>query len=134
MKVDKGMVVIAPGGDAHLEMAMMPNPTCRLVQSDKVSGHRPSVDVLFRSGVPIAKRISAAILTGMGQDGAASLKMLRDAGARCFAQDEATCVVFGMPRAAVKMGAAEKVLPLARVANHLLKPPTVQMDQKPIMH
>lgn len=118
--VEKGMVVIAPGSEAHLELVMRPYPTCRLKHADKVSGHRPSVDVLFESGTAVAKRISAAILTGMGQDGAKGMLSLRNAGAQTYAQDEASCVVYGMPRAAMENGAAMKALPLRKIANALL--------------
>lgn len=121
--VKKGMVVIAPGSAAHLEMVMTPYPTCRLRQADKVSGHRPSVDVLFNSGTAAAKRISAAILTGMGQDGAEGMLALRNAGAKTYAQDKASCVVYGMPRAAMEIGAASEALPLRRIAQALLPSP-----------
>lgn len=120
LSVTKGMVVIAPGSETHLELAMRPTPRCRLLKTDKVSGHRPSVDVLFRSGIPVGKRLSAAILTGMGQDGARGLLALRNAKARTFAQNEATCVVYGMPKAAFEMGAVDKPIALNRIADALL--------------
>jgi len=86
-----------------------------------VSRHRPSVDVLFRSVAQVAgARASGAILTGMGDDGAQGLLEMRDAGAFTVAQDEATCVVFGMPREAVLRGAACQVLPLESVASAVL--------------
>ena len=115
-----GTVYVAPGGDHHLAIA--PNGPCRtfLDPQGKVSGHRPSVDVLFRSGVAHARRVVAVILTGMGRDGAQGMKELRDAGARTLAQDEATCVVFGMPRVAYELGGAERLLPLDKIATAAL--------------
>ncbi len=87
-----------------------------------VSRHRPSVDVLFRSAARYAGRNTvAAIMTGMGDDGANGMKELNDAGAYTIAQDEATCVVFGMPQEAIKRGAVHKVLPLEEIAAAVLK-------------
>ncbi|GAA4218913.1 hypothetical protein GCM10022290_10130 [Sagittula marina] len=86
-----------------------------------MSGHIPSVDMLFHSAVPMAQNVSAALLTGMGRDGAEGLKALRNAGARTIAQNEATSVVYGMPRAAVASGAAMKVLPIEEIGPALLK-------------
>ena len=78
-----------------------------------VSRHRPSVDVLFRSAARYAgQNAVGVILTGMGDDGAQGLKEMHDAGARTFAQDEATSVVFGMPNEAIKLGGVDDVLPL----------------------
>jgi two-component system chemotaxis response regulator CheB len=85
-----------------------------------VSGHQPSVDVLFRSATKYADRVIAALLTGMGRDGADGLKALRNAGASTVVQDEATSVVYGMPRAAVEIGAAEKVLPVQKIGEMLI--------------
>jgi two-component system chemotaxis response regulator CheB len=86
-----------------------------------VSRHRPSVDVLF-SSVASAAGVNAVgvILTGMGSDGATGLSEMRRAGARTIAQDEATCVVFGMPREAILRGAADEVLPLPLIAGAIL--------------
>jgi two-component system chemotaxis response regulator CheB len=80
------------------------------------------VDVLFESAAPIVgRRAVAGILTGMGADGASGLLKLRQAGARTFAQDQKTCVVYGMPRVAVEYGAVEAVVPLDKVADHIVK-------------
>ena len=79
------------------------------------------MDVLFDSLKPFAKHVSAVLLTGMGSDGARGMLDLLEAGAKTAAQDEQTCVVWGMPKAAVDMKAAQKVLPLQSVAAHLLK-------------
>lgn len=79
----------------------------------KVCGHKPSVDVLFRSVARYAKdKAIGIILTGMGSDGADALIKMREAGARTFAQDEKTCVVFGMPKEAYARGGAEQLVPL----------------------
>ena len=93
----------------------------RPFRGEPVSGHMPSVDVLFSSAVPGAGRAVAALLTGMGRDGAQGLKELRDAGATTFAQDEATSIVYGMPRAAVQLGAAQSCLPLAEIGPAVLR-------------
>jgi two-component system chemotaxis response regulator CheB len=119
--VRRGQVLIAPG-DRH--MALVRRGTAYSVsvfEGPPVSRHRPSVDVLFRSAAQNAgPNATAAILTGMGDDGASGLMELRQMGAHTIAQDEATCVVFGMPREAIARGAAVSVLPLDRIAAALL--------------
>lgn len=116
-----GQVYLAPGGVAHLEVAGAATLRCRLRAGDPVSGHRPSVDVLFASVARAAgARAVGAILTGMGRDGAEGLLALRQAGAATLGQDEATSLVYGMPRAAFEAGAVERQLPLARIAGHIL--------------
>jgi two-component system chemotaxis response regulator CheB len=95
--------------------------TVEVKDGPKVHHQRPAVDVLFQS---VAKshpnHVTAAILTGMGKDGAVGMKKLRDLGAHTVAQNEATCVVYGMPKEAVNIGAAEKILPLEQIAQQLL--------------
>ena len=87
-----------------------------------VTRHRPSVDVLFRSGANYAGRNAVAvIMTGMGDDGAKGMKELKDAGAYTIAQDEASCVVFGMPKEAIKLGAIDTVLPLDAIAGEVVR-------------
>ena len=93
----------------------------RMKEGPDISGHTPSVDALFTSAVPYGKDIVATILTGMGQDGARGLLELRKAGAKTFAQDEKSSVVYGMPRVAWEMGAAQQQIPLARMAGTLLQ-------------
>jgi len=94
----------------------------RVFTADPVNRHRPSVDVLFQSCAKTAARNAvAAILTGMGDDGARGMLAMHEAGARTIAQDEATCVVFGMPKEAIARGAADEVLPINRVAAGLLR-------------
>ena len=116
-----GHAYIAPG-DRHLTVIRDgARYVCRLNDAPPENRHRPSVDVLFRSVAQNAGvNAVAAILTGMGDDGARGLLELRKAGARTAAQDEASSVVWGMPGSAVKLGAAEQVLPLDRIAGQLL--------------
>ena len=116
-----GHVYIAAGQPRHL--GVTPRKPCRLRMKEgpNISGHTPSVDALFASAVPFAKDVVAAILTGMGQDGAKSMLELRNAGATTFAQDEKSSVVYGMPRVAWEIGAAQKQVPLARMAGAILQ-------------
>src|SRR3546814_4808450 len=94
---------------------------CRLSDGPPQNRHRPSVEAMFDSLATHAGRnVVATILTGMGEDGARGLLSLREAGARTFAQDEASSVVWGMPGAAFKLGACERVLPLDAMAQALL--------------
>lgn len=112
-----GRIYLAPGGERHLTVAGHVTLTCRLVADGPVSGHRPSVDVLFRSvAASVGSRAVGVILTGMGRDGADGLLAMRRAGARTFGQDEASCVVYGMPRAAFEAGAVERQAPLDALA------------------
>ncbi|NBB65916.1 chemotaxis-specific protein-glutamate methyltransferase CheB [Pseudomonas sp. ODNR1LW] len=115
-----GHIYLAPGGAAHLEVTPGLTPRCRLVQSEPVNGHRPSVDVMFDSVVRLKRPMTGVILTGMGRDGAKGLKAIRDAGGRTLGQDEATSVVYGMPKAAFEMGAVERQLPLHRLSPAIL--------------
>lgn len=111
-----GRVYVAPGGDFHLEVEGTRHLRCKVTRGDPVSGHCPSVDVLFNSVARCAKdRSVGVILTGMGRDGANGLLAIRQAGGRTLGQDEATCVVYGMPRAAHELGAVERQLPLERL-------------------
>lgn len=116
-----GHAYVAPGGQ-HLKVIRSgARWHAQLSAEDPVRGHRPSVDVLFESVARHAgANASAALLTGMGDDGARGLLALRKAGARTCAQDKATSVVWGMPGAAVALGAAEEVLPLDHIAHRLL--------------
>jgi two-component system, chemotaxis family, protein-glutamate methylesterase/glutaminase len=120
-RVLPGHVYIAPGG-FHLELARSgANYVCRVHDQAPVSGHRPSVDVLFRSVARAAGANSVGIiLTGMGKDGAAGLLEMRHAGASTVGQNEATCVVYGMPKAAHDCGATEIELPIEKIPEHVL--------------
>lgn len=119
-ELEPGTISIAPGGEVHLAVGPGLRPRSLLLESGKVSGHRPSVDVLFESATPIADRIVAAILTGMGFDGAKGMLGLRQHGAFCLAQDEASSIVWGMPRVAWEMGGANRLVPLETMAPELL--------------
>ena len=86
-----------------------------------VNRHKPSVDVLFRSVAQVAGRNALGIImTGMGDDGARGLKEMHQAGALTVAEDESSCVVFGMPKVAIEMGGVSKVLPLDRIAQEII--------------
>ena len=112
-RVMPGLALIAPGGKHMLLKRSGAYYHVEVVDGPLVNRHRPSVDVLFRSVAKFAgKNATGIIMTGMGDDGARGLKEMLDAGAPTVAQDEATCVVFGMPKEAIKMGAAKKVVPL----------------------
>jgi two-component system chemotaxis response regulator CheB len=119
--LEVGRVYLAPGGETHLEVVRAGGLRCRLRDGDLVSGHRPSVDALFRSVAHAAgANACGVILTGMGRDGAAGLKAMREAGARTVGQDEASCVVYGMPRAAFETGAVERQASLADIGPTIL--------------
>lgn len=116
-----GCVLIAPG-NRHLELCRSPQGWSAVVHDgNRVSRHRPSVDILFWSALQCApSRTIAVLLTGMGEDGAQGMLALRNGGAVTIAQNEETCVVFGMPAKAIALGAAEHILPLERIAGFLL--------------
>ena len=120
-RVMRGRVLIAPGG-RHMELERS-GGVYKVVVRDgpTVNGHCPSVEVLMRSVARHAgSNAVGVILTGMGGDGADGMKAMRDAGARTMAQDEMTCVVFGMPKVAWERGAAERLLPLGDIAKSVL--------------
>ncbi|RAK59449.1 chemotaxis response regulator protein-glutamate methylesterase [Phenylobacterium hankyongense] len=117
-----GRVYVAAGGACHLEVVGAAQLRCRVQPGEPVNGHRPSVDVLFRSVArTVGRRGVGLILTGMGRDGAQGLLEMRQAGAHTLGQDEASCVVYGMPKAAFEIGAVERQAPLDRLAGELLK-------------
>lgn len=108
-----GVALIAPGGKHMMLKRSGAYYYMEVVDGPLVNRHRPSVDVLFRSAAKCAgANALGIIMTGMGDDGARGLKEMRDAGASTIAQDESSCVVFGMPKEAIRMGAAQRVLPL----------------------
>ncbi|NII11752.1 chemotaxis response regulator protein-glutamate methylesterase [Oleiagrimonas sp. C23AA] len=120
-RVIPGRVLIAPGGRHMVLRRSGAQYHVEVVDGPPVNRHRPSVDVLFRS---VAKCAGAnalgVIMTGMGDDGAAGLLEMRQAGARTLAQDEASCVVYGMPKEAVARGAAERTVPLSQMAQYIV--------------
>jgi two-component system chemotaxis response regulator CheB len=119
-RVEPGTVYIAPG---HSHLSIRRGGTgfqCELAQSDPVNRHRPSVDVLFDSAATLMGRAAVGVLlTGMGRDGAAGLLRMAQAGAWTIAQDEASCVVYGMPREAALLGAAREVVALSDIAGRI---------------
>jgi len=122
MRILPGHVYIAPGNH-HLQVVRNGSVlTCRLDDGPLVSGHRPSVDVLFRSVAEAAGyNAIGIILTGMGKDGAEGLRLMMEAGAVTMGQDESTCVVYGMPKAAKALGAVRSELPLSQIAGHIIE-------------
>lgn len=121
-RVLPGHAYIAPGGQ-HMALARSgANYVVRLTDEPPVNRHRPSVEVLFDSAAALAGRNAIGVMmTGMGRDGALAMRRMREAGAYNFAQDEASCVVFGMPKEAIAAGAVHEVLPLARIAPAVLQ-------------
>jgi two-component system chemotaxis response regulator CheB len=116
-----GQVLIAPGGRHTMLKREGARYFVEVRDGPLVSRHRPSVDVLFRSAARAAgAHATGVILTGMGDDGALGLKELKDAGAFTIAQDEESSVVFGMPKEAIKLGAAARILSLDQIAVVLL--------------
>ncbi len=116
-----GHAYIAPGG-LHLSVERSgANYIARVQDGEPVNRHKPSVEVLFKSAARVVGPNALGImLTGMGADGAKAMREMRDAGSYNWCQDEASCVVFGMPREAIAAGAAHEVLPLTQIAPHLL--------------
>jgi two-component system chemotaxis response regulator CheB len=120
--LEPGRIYLAPGGETHLEISGHATLRCKLVHSQACNGHRPSVDVLFHSVAKVAQSGSVGvILTGMGRDGAMGLKALRDAGAATLGQDEASSVIYGMPRVAFELGAVAHQLPLDRIGPEIVR-------------
>lgn len=121
-RVRTGLVLIAPGGSQFEVVRSGGFYEVRIGGPEKVSGHCPSVDVMMHS---VAKHVGAnaigAMLTGMGQDGSEGMLAMHQAGARCIAQDEASSVVFGMPKVAYEKGGAERLVPLDQIAPSLLR-------------
>lgn len=118
----QGRIYLAPGTRAHLCVVDSGGLKCRLRAADAVNGHRPSVDVLFHSvAAACGGKAAGAILTGMGKDGAAGLRAMRDRGARTLGQNEASCVVYGMPKVAAQLGAVEEELTIQAIGPRLLQ-------------
>jgi two-component system chemotaxis response regulator CheB len=121
-RVLPGHVYLAPGGEYHMRLGRSgANYVVELDPAEPVNRHRPSVDVLFHSvALSAGRNAVGVILTGMGKDGAAGLLEMKRAGARTLAQDEASCVVFGMPREAIALGAADEVVSLDTMSERIL--------------
>ncbi|MFY9178740.1 MAG: chemotaxis response regulator protein-glutamate methylesterase [Venatoribacter sp.] len=115
-RVRTGLALIAPGGKHMLVKRSGAQYYVEVKDGPLVNRHKPSVDVLFRSVAQVAgKNALGIIMTGMGDDGARGLKEMRDAGAPTIAEDESTCVVFGMPKEAIKLGGVERIIPLDKI-------------------
>ncbi|ANQ84623.1 protein glutamate-methylesterase [Azoarcus olearius] len=121
-RLESGRVYLAPG-HSHLSVRRAGTGyQCELSRAEPVNRHRPAVDVLFHSAAAeVGAGALGVLLTGMGKDGAAGLKAMRDAGAWTIAQDQESCVVYGMPREAVALGAAQQVLPLREIGAALVQ-------------
>ncbi|MFW5762388.1 MAG: chemotaxis protein CheB, partial [Cyclobacteriaceae bacterium] len=118
----RGRALIAPGNKHLLINRSGARYYVEVKDGDLVNRHRPSVDVLFRSVSRFAgPNAVGVILTGMGDDGARGLKEMKEAGASTIAQDEKTCVVFGMPKEAIKLEAADKIMPLDQIPGAVLR-------------
>ncbi|MDR2260317.1 MAG: chemotaxis protein CheB [Azoarcus sp.] len=121
--VEPGVAYLAPG-HSHLSIRRVESGGyhCELARSEPVNRHRPSVDVLFHSAAEqVGRAAIGVLLTGMGKDGAAGLLHMMQAGAWTIAQDQDSCVVYGMPREAVLLGAAKEIVPLPEIASHVLQ-------------
>jgi len=120
-RVVPGRALIAPGGHHMVLRRSGAQYHVDIVDAPPVNRHRPSVDVLFRSTAREAGRNALGIImTGMGADGAQGLKAMRDGGARTLAQDEASCVVFGMPKEAIRLGGVDEILPLDGIPREIM--------------
>ena len=116
-----GRAYIAPGGRHMLLSGSGGRPAIKLSDAPPVNRHRPSVDLLFRSAAEVAgRRCIGVMLSGMGSDGAEAMRLMRDKGAYNLAQDEASCVVFGMPKQAISARAVHEILPLRDIARRLI--------------
>jgi two-component system, chemotaxis family, protein-glutamate methylesterase/glutaminase len=120
-RVRAGLALVAPGGVQLKIIRSGGFYEVRCGGTDKVSGHCPSVDVMMHSvAEQVGSNAIGAMLTGMGQDGAEGMLAMKKAGARCIAQDEATSVVFGMPKVAFEKGGADRLVPIDKMASTLL--------------
>ncbi len=120
-RLEAGLALVAPGGRHLVVQDLGQGPHVCVVDGPLVSRHRPSVDMLFESvAATIGPRAIGIVLTGMGDDGARGMELLKRSGAFTLAQDEASSVVFGMPKAAIDRGAVDKVAPLDRIGEAVL--------------
>ncbi|MEW7007094.1 MULTISPECIES: protein-glutamate methylesterase/protein-glutamine glutaminase [unclassified Lentilitoribacter] len=129
-RLEVGKVLLAPGGTCQMEVTGKVAPLISLREGDPVSGHCPSVDVLFASVARIAKKKAVGvILTGMGRDGANGLLEMRKAGANTVGQNEKSCVVYGMPKVAFEIGAVESQHSIEDIAEQICKLTAIRRDR-----
>jgi two-component system chemotaxis response regulator CheB len=125
-----GHAYIAPGGKQFWVSRSGANYICVVQDGEAVNRHKPSVEVLFKSAAKVVGRNAFGLmLTGMGADGAAAMKEMKDAGSYNYVQDEASCIVFGMPREAILHGAADEILPLNEIAPALIGRLSASVDR-----
>lgn len=135
-RLEPGVALVAPG-NFHLMLQWRGDHYCaRVTGGPQIWHQRPAVDLLFKSAADCGAgpHALAGILTGMGKDGAEGLLRLRELGATTFAQDEASCVVYGMPRAAWENGGAQRQIPLDRIADFIVHPPQPGSDAGALAH
>lgn len=118
--LSRGTVYVAADNGCHLTLSGSFPPSIRIIPATDNGAHKPSVDALFQSAAAYGRSVAAALLTGMGSDGAQGLAAIKKAGGFTLAQDRATSTVYGMPRVAAEMGAASAILPLDRIADALI--------------
>jgi two-component system chemotaxis response regulator CheB len=125
-RLQNGRALIAPGNRHMLINRKGEEFIVQIIDGPLVSRHRPSVDVLFRSvAISVGAKAVGVIMTGMGDDGAEGLSEMKEAGATTIAQDEASCIVFGMPKEAISRGAVDVVMPLEQIAGAVLSLQTI---------
>ena len=116
-----GLVLIAPG-DYHMIVKGSDEEKVRLIQTPKVHGVRPSVDVTMKSAAEVyGGKVLGVILTGMGEDGTQGAKVIKERGGEIIAEDKSSCVVFGMPRAAIDSGYVDKVVALSHIPREIMQ-------------
>lgn len=120
LEMQPGRIVLAGGIDGHLKLEHRNTTICKVVRGPATSGHLPSIDEMFMSAIPFAAQVIAVLLTGMGRDGATGLLNLRQAGATTIGQDQATSVVYGMPRVAHELGAVQYQMALPDIGPAIL--------------
>jgi two-component system chemotaxis response regulator CheB len=120
-RIRPGLALIAPG-DYHMVVEGGSEERVRLTQTPKVHGVRPSVDVTMKSAAEVyGRKVLAVILTGMGEDGAEGVRAIKEGGGRAIAEDKSSCVVFGMPRAAIDSGYVDKVVALSHIPREIMR-------------
>ena len=119
--ISPGKIFIAPGNYHMTVESQGDKRVIHLNQDPPLASHRPAVDILFSSLAKFRDRVVAAILTGMGSDGAKGMKCIKEHGGFAIAEDESTAVVYGMPKAVVELGLADRVIPIDAIADELVQ-------------